>query len=197
MKKIKNMSAWKRITLFFACVLLLAGIIVGRWFLLIEVPYIGYTKGFEKTVNWFDQIQYEKNVEDIKLEVHTPEHIGDEGFLAVRSGNFSIQIQEDGSYIYPEKPNISLFVWPKVFGDTKYGLMIEKNDDISEQSYIEFTKLNNKYVINPAFSEQKTIDCYNENEETVQKMLQIMDECWSFDGIKDIFDGFKVMKNDR
>ena len=50
MKKIKDMSAWKRVTLFFACVLLLAGIILGRWFLLIEVPYIGYTKGFEKTI---------------------------------------------------------------------------------------------------------------------------------------------------
>ena len=65
MKKLKEMKAWKKLTLLAVSVLIIAGIIIGGWFLFIYLPYLSYTDGFEKVITQLDKVQYEKKVDDI------------------------------------------------------------------------------------------------------------------------------------
>lgn len=199
MKKLKEMKAWKKLTILAVSILIIAGVITGGWFLFVQLPYMSYTDGFEKVITLFDKEQYEKKVDDITLEVHLPHFLGNDGFLAVRCGSFSTVILDDGSYKYSDTPDISLFVWPNVLGKVKYGLSIDKpKDEVSGSSTIQFTVLENgKYEIAHNFDDEKVIECFNENEKTIQRMLKAIEESWSFDGIKDVSDGFNVILNSR
>ncbi len=199
MKKLKEMKAWKKLTILAASVLIIAGIIIGGWFLFIQLPYMSYTDGFEKVITLFYKEQYEKKVDDITLEVHLPHFLGNDGFLAVRCGSFSTVVSEDGSYKYPDTADISLFVWPRASGKVEYGLSIDKpKDEVSGSSTIQFTALDNgKYDIKHEFTDDNIIKVYNENEESIQRMLKAIDEIWSFDGIKDVSDGFKILNSEQ
>ncbi len=199
MKNLKNMKAWKKLTILAVSILIIAGLVIGGWFLFIQLPYMSYTDGFEKVITLVYKEQYEKKVDDITLEVHLPHFLGDDGFLAVRCGTFTTQVLEDGSCKYSDTPDISLFVWPNVSGKVKYGLSIDKaKDEVSGSSTIQFTALDNgKYEIEHNFDDEKVIECFNENEETIQRMLKAIDEIWSFDGIKDVSDGFKILNSEQ
>lgn len=199
MKKLKEMKAWKKLTILAASILIIAGAVISGWFLFIQLPYMSYTDGFEKVITLVYKEQYEKKVDDITLEVHLPQFLGNDGFLAVRCGSFTTQILEDGSCKYSDTPDISLFVWPDVSGKVKYGLTINKpKDELRESSTIQFTALDNgKYDIKHEFTDDNIIKVYNENEETVQRMLKAIEESWSFDGIKDVSDGFKILNSEQ
>lgn len=192
--KLKNLNAWKKLTISAVLIILAALIVCLRWTLFYYLPYAGYSNGFELVTTAFETNQYEKKVGEFSCEVHNPSFLSGSDFIAVRSGSFAVTVTPEGGYTHPQEPDLSLFIWPSVLKGPKYGLMINfEKRGISQQSIITFTK--NKdggYDITHSFAEKETIDVFNEYKSTVEEMLKCADELWSFDGMNDIIDGWKV-----
>ncbi len=193
-KKLKNLNAWKKLTILAVLIIVIALAVCLRWILFYYLPYAGYSDGFELVTTAFETKQYEKDIGKINCEVHSPAFLSSGGFIAVRSGTFSVTVASEGKFIYPDEPDLSLFIWPSVFKNPKYGLMIDFDKrEISEQSIITFTKnKDGSYIIEHSFDNQDTIDVFNEYEGTIEEMLKCAEETWDFDGMNDIINGWKV-----
>lgn len=181
MKKIKQLKIWKKLTILLSVIIAICTLICASWYLFIFSPYTGFISGFTEVITDFGDIQYEKPIDNFKLEVHKPDFLSNNGFLAVRSGSFSVSLSSNGTYIYPDTPNISLFVWPNIFNNKEYGLMIDfEKEEVVEQAIITFSKNEaGDYIINHDFQDEKTISTYIEYEETIKEMVKIADTTWN------------------
>jgi len=161
-------------------IIILCSFICASWYALIFLSYTDFAYGFEEVATDFGGIKYVKTIDNFKLEVQKPDFLNNNGFLAIRSGSFTVKITSEGKLIYPNTPNISLFIWPGIFNDKEYGLMIDfEKEDSVEQSIITFSKTENgEYIINHNFQDEKVIELYIEYEETIKEMIKIAENTW-------------------
>lgn len=194
MKKEQQKSTWKKLTILIAFIIAISGMICLSWYIFVHLPYVGYTKDFQFTVTDMGIEQYIKDTDDFTCKVHAPKFLSWGGFLAIEKGSFSVKVLPDGSYVYPNEPNITLFIWPSIFGKTEYGLMIEYGKmNIMAQTKIEFTKNNDdSYNIVHNLEEKDVLKLYDENKTEIDKMLECAEKTWNFEGIKDVSYGWEV-----
>ena len=196
MKKREQKRTWKKLTILLAFIIIFSGIICLTWYIFVHLPYVGYTKDFQFTVTDMGVEQYIKDTDDYTCKVHTPEFLSWSGFLVIEKGSFSVKVLRDGSYVYPNEPNIMLFIWPSVFGKPEYGLMIEyEKMNIMAQTKIKFEKNNEgSYNIVHNLEEPDVLKLYDEYKPEFDKMLDCAEKTWSFEGIQDVSNGWKANK---
>ena len=202
--KLKKMRAWQLLTILLVAILLIASIICVRWYVLIYLPYVGYSdllySKTEVTAQPYDMgYEYIRgNINGFECEVHQPSFLSKSGFIAVRSGDMSVTVNEDETFSYPEEPYFSLFIWPSTVGKTTYGLMIiYDKEEVSEQSIIQYNITEGRVEIDHDFSDEKAIGLYKENEDTIREMIKCADDIWKFDGINDSVYGWQVKNAKR
>lgn len=188
----KEIKAEKKLTILAIIVITSAFFICLWWDIFCRTPYYGYSQGAEMNFSASLKMNYEKKVDEFTYKVYPPGFLHNNGFISLNWGTFTVQTDSDGKIIPSGTPDISLYIWPSVFKEPTYGLMVD-NDEISEQSTIEYIKNDDgSYTITHEFETKEGIMLFNEYEGTIEDMIDCAEATWDFNGFSDIIYGFKM-----
>lgn len=115
------------------------------WIFTTYIPYHNFASNLEKFEEDGKYVYYEKNVGGYTYHLSMPEYLDFSGFLSVSDSEGYVVTQDnDGNITSTNGISITLFIWPKVFSDYKYGVFIlDDAQGIWEQIYID---KNLKYI---------------------------------------------------
>lgn len=205
-KKMKETKAWKKITILAVTVVTVACLVCLGWYIFCELPYVAYTDVLQHYPNSNSQLvddmgsPYTKGeIDGFKCEVHGPDFLSSKGFVAVKSGKFSVTVMDDGTMVTPDEPNITLFIWPSVFGKTTYGLMLDyEKENIMRQARIEISndKEGNYVITHQLQDDENALALYEEYEETIIDMVECAENAWHFmdEEVNPIVNGWDVKR---
>ncbi len=197
LKKLKNITAAKKLTILAVIILSIFAGINLFWLLIKALPDYGYANKVDKTDTALGTM-YTKKIGKYEYRVDKATYLGYDGFLSV--GEPYELYYDNGSIIDSSGLNIRLFIWPKVTGRYEYGVFfIDEVKDISTQIYID---KNTKFIpYKPETLEyneynEKAEKLINENYDDIKAKMDGAKELWGLNGLGDILTGLKVFIND-
>lgn len=188
----QEINSEKKLTILAVTVLTVAFLICLAWEFFCHTPYYAYSEGAKASFSAFLRIHYEKQAGEFTYKVYPPAFLHDNAYISLNWGTFTVRTDYEGNIIPSDTPDLSLFIWPSVFKEPTYGLMIGC-DGTFEQSMITYTKNNDgSYNITHKFESEKTIELFNEYKGVIEAMLDFSEATWDFNGYYDIIDGIKA-----
>ncbi len=172
----------KKIVLIIVCVLVAAFLIFNiAWFFLKYMPYEQFKKGMTK-VEHGKGTTYTLTEDDITYWVKMPGYLGwESGFIGVTSSEpFKVQVDEATSEVVGSSGmSIELFIWPQVFGETRYGVDF-MDYDFSMQTYADE---NGNYIPDEIYTEEENAEneqLFEEYREEIDRLYQAAKKRYDF-----------------
>ena len=179
----KQKKVVKKLIIFGVVVALVFAVINLVWFLGIKVPYDNLSNGMEKiqgpTVDGFTRIYHTASKDGYEFNIKNPAYLTDNGYLSVVDESGIVVVMDENGNVENKEDYITLFIWPQLFGNYKYGIDIQ-TDEAWEQIYID---LEGNYITEDV--DNVELNEYYENllkkyEVEIQKLLKAAKEQWNF-----------------
>lgn len=132
---------WKRLGILLGITLLVFLCINAVWYITMKIPYDSYLDKVERVVDEADEsvIFNYKVVDGYKYSVKEPGYLGYGGFLSVgKEEGHIVELDKDGNITGSNGMYLSLYVWPKAFKETEYGMFfMDEGQDVFQQVEID------------------------------------------------------------
>lgn len=137
------MSATKKLIIVACIIVFIFAVINLSWLLLVKVPYNRYAGKLEII---YDEdygeepgIRYQKEIDGYKYDSTMPDYLSYSGFLSVgRAEGHVVNMDDDGDILSSSGLDITVFIWPSVFGKCEYGVdFYDEAANIWEQVMID------------------------------------------------------------
>lgn len=137
-KNKKRFSTAKRLLLLLCAILLVYGCISLFWVLSMKLPYDKYSSKLDTIVEG-GIISYQKDIDGYCYGLSKPGYLDFNSFLSVgKTGGLVVDVDEDGEIISSGGMDVTLFIWPDLWGNYEYGVFFQDPiNDIWEQILID------------------------------------------------------------
>lgn len=126
--KSKNIS-FKKLIIMLIIILLIFAVYNLTWYFLKYQPYHKLCANLEKSDEGLRGQRYSYSDADYTYLIKMPSYLSFQGgFINVASNNKISQHTENGAQI--QYPSCSLFIWPQIMKETKYGVSVFEDDEI-------------------------------------------------------------------
>lgn len=198
MKKLKNMTAAKKLTAFAVTILVVFAGINLFWFISQGLLYYGYAGATDKKIDEYTgEVSYSKKIGQYGCLVSKASYLASDGFLSVGKP-YGLEADENGCPIGDTGLNIALFIWPQPTGSYKYGLLINDYSRAVSFMQIYIDKDINYLPRDPQNTEYNHLaeELVKENDELIKEEMNLAKKLWGLEGKKDILIGLNLFIND-
>lgn len=174
----KKISTFRKLLIMLVAILLFFGGYNLTWYLLKYHPYQQLCTNMQLNDD-SERKRYYANDKNYLYTVKMPSYLGFEGgFLSITPNEGqNLVVEEDGQITMSTEAYVSMFIWPQIFRETKYAVMISEGTSFS-QLYIDknlnYIPFDNESIIEIKKNEQMI----NEHYEQIKEMLEGAQVMW-------------------
>ncbi len=197
MKKLKHMTAAKKLTALAITIAIVFASINLFWIVTQWLPYYGYAGMVEKKIDEYtNEVRYSKKIGQYGYRVSKPNYLGYNGFLSVGE-SYGVYYDENGKAVGDTGLSVILFIWPQWADNCEYGIFVNDfSRSISLQIHIDENI--NHLPCNPDNTEynERIKGLIEENYDTIKEQMDGARVLWGLEGTGDILRGLKVFIKD-
>ena len=178
--KEKNQIAIQRLVILTVIIVLIFIAIDLFWLVTRKLRFERLENGMDEITTEWGEVAYQKEVNGYLLQISTPAYLSYGGNMTVgNSEGYVVEIDESGNEVESQEMYISLYIWPKTFGEYEYGVDFMGPDDFWTQLMIT---PDIHYVRN-----ENNEEAYNDEQEAlitkyrdqIQELLDAADAQWN------------------
>ena len=180
-------KVWKRLLILLIVILALFAGINLFWLLTTKLPYDGYINKVELVYDETDEevFFYQKNIDGYCYTVNPPEYLAYGGFLSVGTEEgYVAEINDEGEVISSNGLDVSLYIWPGLFGNIEYGVFfLDEGKGVFEQVEVDG---NLNYIPDKGNEENEEFTQYiesliQENKDEIKHMMEGAGKLWGLE----------------
>ncbi|MGI6744937.1 MAG: hypothetical protein ACOX45_01955 [Acutalibacteraceae bacterium] len=197
MKKLKNITAAKKLTALAITIAIVFASINLFWIVTQWLPYYGYAGMVEKKIDEYtNEVRYSKKIGQYGYRVSKPNYLGYNGSLSVGK-SYGVYYDENGKAVGDIGLSVILFIWPQWADNCEYGIFVNDfSRSISLRIHIDENI--NHLPGNPDNTEynERIKGLIEENYDTIKEQMEGARALWGLNGTGDIWTGLKAFIND-